>query len=110
MLRCGLDLLTAVAEEAGTQLGGKPRQDACVVLTDQADDVLTTLGVALSKALGAAGACMRMTETFLLDSIPRNAVSAVRSTAGGAQAGQTLFPMHASHAGLQAARRLPCRR
>jgi hypothetical protein len=58
MLRCGLDLLTAVAEEAETQLGGKPRQDACSELTDQADDVLNTLGVALPKALCAAGAYM----------------------------------------------------
>lgn len=59
MLRCGLDLLTAVAEEAETQLGGKPRQDACSILTELADDVLSALGVALSKALCAAGECKR---------------------------------------------------
>jgi hypothetical protein len=59
MLRCGLDLLTAVAEEAETQLGGKPRQDACGILIELADDVLSTLGIALSKALCAAGERMR---------------------------------------------------
>lgn len=56
LLRAGIDLLTAVAEEAETQLGGKLRQAVCGALTDQADDVLGTLGVALSQALAAAGA------------------------------------------------------
>ena len=55
MLRAGVDLLTAVAEEVETQLGSKPRQAAAAVLAAQADEVLATLGVALSQALAAAG-------------------------------------------------------
>ncbi len=55
MLRAGIDLLTAVAEEVETHMGGKQRQAACGALADQADEVLTTLGVALPQSLQAAG-------------------------------------------------------
>lgn len=54
-LRAGIDLLTAVAEEVETHLGGKQRQAASGALAGQSDEVLATLGVALPQSLRTAG-------------------------------------------------------
>jgi hypothetical protein len=109
MLRVGLDLLTAVAEEAETHLGGKPRQDACSMLTDQADDVLSTLGVALAKALSAAGAC---THTGFHSACSLGAALQIH-VVGVCTAAKQLDVMSSAFAsypcvGMQVARRRPC--
>ena len=51
VLRTGADLLAAVAEEVQVHLPPPMRQSAAEALSDQADDVLTALGVALAHSL-----------------------------------------------------------
>lgn len=52
-LRCGTDLLTAVAEEVQTHLMRPQQQPALEALSAAANDVLSVLGVALNRALDA---------------------------------------------------------